>query len=251
MNTKKITLFFALIIASQFTYAAPTTGAPWGYQGDIGPQNWGKLDTDYQQCSLGKAQSPINISQTQVSKANSLFIHYPKSNAEYNDGRALQIDFPATAPEFIKVADKQYRLIQFHIHMPGENYINNKQFPLEIHFVNQSATGDLAVLGVMYKVGKYNAALQQFLDQLPSKQEVTQHKKLTVIADALLPSDKRYYTFNGSLTTPPCSEGVTWFVFAEPVAASKTQLQQLKNLLVIDNARPIQPLNGRAIGKVI
>jgi carbonic anhydrase len=261
-----LTAVFAVLANPATSNAAPKQGANWGYHGDLGPQNWGKLDAEYSLCSTGKKQSPVNISNATLTNHSVLKTHYMATAAQavydsttqlnihgektiINDGHTLQINMPANNDnEYITINDDKYQLIQFHFHTPSENLINGKNFPVEIHFVNQGANGNLAVVGVMIKQGKYNQALEELLNELPSKKQALKvSNKLLVDVNNLLPTDKLYYNFTGSLTTPPCSEDVQWFVFATPVEASKLQINQLKTLLPTDNARPVQKLNGRDI----
>lgn len=252
------------------SFAAPATGAKWSYHGETGPQNWGKLDEQYTLCANGKTQSPINITNATLTNHNILKISYAITAAQaaydadstlnihgketiINDGHTLQINMPKnTSNEYITVNNNRYQLIQLHFHTPSENLINGKSFPIEIHFVHQDEDGNLAVVGVMIKQGKYNRALEELIDELPkSKQALKVSNKLLIDVNNLLPQDKLYYSFNGSLTTPPCSEEVKWFVFATPLEASKLQINQLKTLLPADNARPTQKLNEREIMQAV
>ncbi len=257
---------FLLLFTAFATSAAGGTPTPWSYHGSAGPEHWGELDKRYQACNLSKEQSPINITDSTVTDRNPLKIHYITSaaqavNDEYsslnihgkktliNDGHTLQINLPKNASqEYIDINNNSYQLIQFHFHTPSENHMNNKSFPIEIHFVNQSKEGDLAVLGVMLLVGKYNVALQNLIDELPANKHALKiANKIVLSIGDLLPQDESYYTFTGSLTTPPCSEAVRWFVFSTPVEASLLQINQLKTLLPVNNARPVQALNKREI----
>lgn len=256
----------ALFVATTGQAASAAGSASWSYQGNTGPNNWGKLSEEYSLCAAGKKQSPINITNATLTNQNTLKLHYVASAAQVvndvnttlnirgkktiiNDGHTLQINLPPNNEhEYISVNDNKYQLIQFHFHTPSENAIDEKRFPIEIHFVNQSEDGNVAVLGVMIKQGKYNTALQEFIDELPSnKQALKIPNKLLVDVNSLLPADKLYYSFTGSLTTPPCNEEIKWFVFANPIEASKMQINQLKTLLPVNNARPVQALNGREI----
>ncbi len=257
------------LLAASVAFAAPKSGAEWSYQGKIGPQHWGQLDAQYKLCATGKAQSPINITDATATRHSPLTIHYVPSAAQavnnintllnihgkktvVNDGHTLQINLPQnSAEEYVTVNQEHYWLIQFHFHTPSENKLNGQSFPLEIHFVNQSNDGDLAVLGVMVKEGQYNPALQTFINELPNNKKALKiANKLMVSPVNFLPQNKSYYAFNGSLTTPPCSEDVQWFVFTTPIEASSMQISLLKKLLPQNNARPVQSLNGRAITQV-
>jgi carbonic anhydrase len=259
----------SVLMASSAGYAAGV-GA-WGYTGDKGPKAWGTLDPAYKACGIGKEQSPIDIVTQHVvpTKKEELDIDYrpvalPLSIVSdgttelnirghrevINDGHTLQVNFPQTGKgEFMEVGKQHYRLVQFHIHTPSENRLDGKPFPLEIHFVNQSKNGKVAVIGVFVKPGKFNPAIETLLQHLPPTQRhlyPIEGVKLNLLS--LLPKNESYYAFPGSLTTPPCTQGLQWFVMANSVQASEKQIAELKKALPLpDNARPVQPLNGREV----
>lgn len=141
---------------------------------------------------------------------------------------------------------KTFQLIQFHFHMPSENQIKGLSYPLEGHLVHSDEHGNLAVLAVMFREGERNATLASLWDTPPAegqKQAVSPHLNIR----DMLPADLDYYRFNGSLTTPPCSEGVRWLVLKQPIVASHTQIEALTKSVGHANNRPLQPLNARAI----
>lgn len=269
--TKKSIGFLLLFIFSGLIYSnciyadEKKSGTTWGYTDNQGPKFWGTLDKAYKLCDLGKTQTPINIQNSTPITENALTIQYrpipidiiddglTKLNVHgkktiINDGHTLQINVPTTGPaESILINKQKYHLVQFHIHTPSENQIDGKTFPLEIHFVNQGNKGNMAVIGVFVKEGNANPAVEEILNYLPKEKNKLYHTKEVIDISLLLPTNKSYYNFIGSLTTPPCTEGLNWFLMANPIEASAEQIAKLKTALPANNARPIQPLNGRAV----
>lgn len=160
-----------------------------------------------------------------------------------NNGHTIQVNLSdagsATMPS------GEYGLLQFHFHGPSEEKINGKAYPLEAHLVHRNAGGNLAVIAVLFKTGKENAALKEVFASMPAK-EGKASLKGKVNAAAMMPASMGYYAFKGSLTTPPCSEGVAWEVLKEPVEISAAQLKAFTSIYKM-NARPVQPLNGRKV----
>ncbi|KMV29618.1 carbonic anhydrase [Photobacterium swingsii] len=214
----------------------------WGYQGEHGPDSWGKT---FQTCGEGKNQSPIDIKQTIDAQLTPLHINYQGSITELvNNGHTIQAN--VSGNNTLTLAGKAYQLKQFHFHTPSENYLQGKQFPLEAHFVHASSQGELAVIGVMFATGERESDnIKTLLSVLPppnTKQAIN-----TAINPAqLLPRSREYYRFNGSLTTPPCSEGVRWFVLKEHLTSTRDEVEALQQAMG-NNARPLQPLNARTI----
>jgi carbonic anhydrase len=239
----------------------------WGYKGNIAPTRWGQLDPQFAMCATGKEQSPINITKKVTKTVNGLKINYTNSpmtivedgvtdlqlghqHTVILDGHSIQLNFSAeTAKEIVTFRNTSYRLIQFHIHTPSETQLHGQSFPLEIHFVHQGEEGKLLVLAVLVKAGKENAVLKKIADHLPKEigEEYTIPGEVVNPVDLLPAKRHRYYTYAGSLTTPPCTEGVEWVVFADSVTASPAQIQMLRKAVDGANARPQQPLNDRVI----
>jgi len=220
----------------------------WGYEGETGPEHWGELKSDFEMCSEGEMQTPINIVPTKDIELSPLIFHYNTSSLNVIDnGHSVQVNMmPGSS---VIIDGKTYELKQFHFHTPSENHINGKSFPLEAHFVHQAKDGSLAVVAVMFTYGKYNPVLGKIWAEFP---KMKKGKKLGLyLSDrdirALLPRYKSYYEFMGSLTTPPCSEGVKWVVLKHTMQVSREQLAAFYNLLGHANNRPIQPTNGREI----
>lgn len=220
--------------------------AHWGYQGHTSPEHWSEMDSAFETCKLGKHQSPIDIPSKKATKAAlaPLGFAYTAGAAEMvNNGHTVQVNLPTGGSATI--AGSEYKLLQFHFHTPSEEKIDGKAFPLVAHFVHKNADGKLAVVAVLFKLGKENAALKNVFAQLPAKEGETQALEALNPAD-VLPAEQSYYAFMGSLTTPPCSEEVRWQVLKTPVELSKAQLTAFKKLYKM-NARPVQPLNDRSV----
>jgi carbonic anhydrase len=227
----------------------PAHHAHWDYVGKHGTKAWGNLEPDYALCKLGKNQSPINIQDKQAKKTAlpALAFHYvPETGEVVNNGHTIQVNVAAGSS--IGLDDGEYQLVQFHFHTPSEEKINGKPFPMEAHFVHKNEAGKLAVVAVLLKEGKENATLKEVFENMPAKPETTQPLKNPIQLADLLPAQQGYYHYMGSLTTPPCSEDVSWQVLKQPVEISKAQLKAFHKLYRM-NARPVQALNGRKLQK--
>ncbi len=220
----------------------------WSYSGKTGPEHWGDLNKDYIMCRMGKNQSPVNITGAIKADLVPLKINYDvKVKSFLNNGHTVKAVVKNGG--YLYVDGKKFRLLQFHFHTPSENLIDGKHFPMEAHFVHSTKDGELAVVAVMFKVGKFNPALQKLIANMPRRAGNEMNVcKANLRAKDLLPVDLSYYRFNGSLTTPPCSEGVRWFVLKEPVEISSKQLKEFEKVMGKNN-RPIQPINARVILK--
>ncbi len=243
---------------------ATATQVAWSYSGQSGPQNWGQLNPDFNLCGTGKTQSPINITGTWPNTPDFLNINYVSApliimengpttlelghtKTIVNTGHGTQVNFSSSG-EQIDLDGTPYQLVQFHIHTPSENQLQGKRFPAEIHFVHQGPQGQVAVIGVFVKIGKPNATLQEIIDHIPQKVGIPVTVAGVKINPAqLIPMRQNYYQFKGSLTTPPCTEGLEWLVMINPISASQAQINALTAAAGGPNARPIQPLNGRKI----
>lgn len=220
----------------------------WSYEGEGGPQAWGKLKPEFNVCAIGKRQSPINIEDgvTLQGPAEPVQFAYTPSNATVvNNGHTIQVD--VQGDNSITVRGSTYRLLQFHFHTPSEEQINFKRFPMVAHLVHKNNEGQLAVVAVLLDDGAANAAIDKVWTYMPldMNDRVRMPAGLLNLGE-LLPTDQRYYQFMGSLTTPPCTEGVLWIVMKQPVTISKAQYK-LFTQLYPNNARPVQPLNGRPV----
>lgn len=234
---------------STFTVASETIH--WGYDHEISPEHWGELNENFKECSSGKNQTPIDIRNTYKSVIkHKLNIQYKVSpNDIIFNGHTVQVNTKKDDQSDYLILDGQkFFLKQFHFHTPSENQIEGKSYPLELHFVNANAQGDLTVLAVMFVLGEKNPEWDKLWIDLSSKENDDRHLSHEVNLNKLLPKNLDYYRFSGSLTTPPCSEGVNWVVLKNPLTISEQQLKTFKVLLKNqDNHRPIQPTHGRVI----
>ncbi len=219
-------------------------GTHWGYNGDIGPAAWTKLKPEFSACA-GKNQSPINVESTLDAQLPAVRFDYKAGGTEVvNNGHAIQVNYEAG--NSIRTDGIQFELKQFHFHSPSENQINGKSFPLEAHLVHADKDGNLAVVAVLFDLGPANPVVSAAWRQMP-KSEGKAALPTKVSANGLLPTNRDYYRYNGSLTTPPCSEGVRWIILKKPMTISKEQLEAFKTTLGFDNNRPVQPVNSRAV----
>jgi carbonic anhydrase len=241
----RLALVSALLLSAWTAQAANTT-PHWEYKGKHNPEHWAHLDASFEGCSAGKRQSPIDIKAVEKVALPSLDFGYsPTKGAVVNNGHTIQVNLPAG--NGLTVGDQRYELLQFHFHTPSEEALNGKRKPLVAHFVHRSATGQLGVVAVLFDFGKANAPYAPVFEHLPAKAgETITADDLTLDLAALLPAEKGYYSFEGSLTTPPCSEGVNWMVLKQPVKLSAQQVKRFRQMFSF-NARPIQPLNGRVV----
>lgn len=223
------------------------TGAHWTYEGAEGPEHWDELCTGYSDCA-GPSQSPVDIKNAQADAALAdIPESYQTSTAHIlNNGHTIQFNYDAGSS--IVVNGETYNLAQFHFHTPSEHTINGQSYPMEVHLVHKNADGTkLAVIGVLFEEGAENPILAKYLAHLPaSKDQTYDDAASTFTAADFLPADQHYYRYQGSLTTPPCSEIVTWTVMKTPITASHEQIQAIE-AIEHENNRPIQALNGRTI----
>ena len=218
----------------------------WTYEGNEGPEHWGELAKEWGVCHTGKQQSPVNLSHMKNKDLPPLAFDYAAGGYRVvNNGHAVQVDFRPGSRLMLDGAD--FELKQLHFHSPSENTINGKQYPLEAHLVHADAAGRLAVVAVMIEAGADNAWLAGIAPGVPKRVQGESALATPVAATPLLPADRDYYRFEGSLTTPPCSEDVRWLVLKHPVAAGREQISQLYQAIGHDNNRPLQPLGKRVV----
>ncbi len=226
--------------------------AHWAYEGEAGPQSWGNLKPDFSTCAVGKRQSPINIesgSTLQGPAEPVQFAYAPSNGTVVNNGHTIQVD--VQGENSITVRGSTYRLLQFHFHTPSEEQINSRRFPMVAHLVHKNNEGQLAVVAVLLDEGAANPLMDKVWTYMPldANDRVRMPQDLLNVSE-LLPTDQRYYQFMGSLTTPPCSEGVLWMVLKQPVTISKGQYK-LFTQLYPNNARPVQAVNGRPVREAL
>lgn len=218
----------------------------WSYSGTEGPGKWGTLDPSYAACSAGRMQSPIDIRGAKRAELPALKFDYKAVPLSIIDnGHTIQVSYPAGST--LIVGTHVYALQQFHFHVPSEEKVNGRHFDMVVHLVHVDSAGHLVVVAVFLTRGQSNSLLHSLWQNLPEGKGRTKTASAVVInAIDILPTDRAYYTFSGSLTTPPCSEGVTWYVMKTPITLSQEQLATFKHLYPL-NARPTQPANGREI----
>ena len=220
-------------------------GHHWSYGKHGGPAEWGELDKTFASCQLGKVQSPIDIRGAKAADLPPITFDYrPAPLKLIDNGHTIQVNYAPGST--IDVGGTRYELVQFHFHKPSEEKIDGKAHAMVAHLVHKGSDGALAVVAVLLDKGQDNATLHAIWSNLPKQKEKEIAAPATIDAAALLPAHKGYYTFAGSLTTPPCSEGVRWFVLKTPMTLAASELTAFAKLYPM-NARPTQPLNGRAV----
>ena len=221
----------------------------WGYSADVGPSHWSALDDKFNMCSEGKEQSPINVVSTKDIELAPLSINYAQGSKNViNNGHTVQVN--VKGGDTLTINGEAYELKQFHFHTPSENHVNGKSFPLEAHFVHATNDGKLAVIAVMFQEGTENPTLNKIVKSFPL--EKNKEAKLEfdkAYLDVVMPPKRDYYHFMGSLTTPPCSEQVNWFVLKQPQTASAEQIAAIHQEIGMNNNRPVQASNGRSVEK--
>ncbi len=218
----------------------------WGYTGSIGPENWGKLSASFAACSQGTEQSPIDIvSGAAVSGPSTPRIMYQSSESTVtNDGHTVWAS--ATGPNVVSDDGKTYDLIDMHFHSESEHTLDGVSEPLELHFMNKSSDGSMVAVAVFARVGADNWAAQSFVDASNGGEGETTSKSTTINWAHLLPTVQDSYVYQGSLTTPPCTEGVKWVVLRTPIEFSAEQMDTLQKAFKGNN-RPSQPVGSREI----
>lgn len=229
------------------TPSAPTAGGgtdrQWAYEGEIGPDRWGDVP-GAAVCRAGKAQSPVDLAGARVLDLPDPEVAYrPSRVGIVHLGHAVRADFGAG--NSVGLGGTRYELLQLHQHTPAEHTLDGESAAAEMHLVHRSADDEYAVLGIRLVEGAANPAVEAFLDAAPAEEGATSAPTM-LDASPLLPADRRLFRYDGSLTTPPCTEGVKWHVFAAPVTASAEQLTRLADLSG-DNNRPIQQLGDRTL----
>lgn len=218
-------------------------GAHWGYDGEAGPEHWAELSRDFVTCKTGNKQSPIDLRESLKAQLPPLEFNYHAVPLKVsNNGHTIQVDQKGAGT--LKFQGQEYQLLQFHFHTPSEHHVAGQARDMEVHFVHRNDRGQLAVVGVLIKPGKENAALKAVWDNMPKEIEDAEVEGGAINAGDILPASKHYRHYIGSLTTPPCSEGVRWIVMNEPIELSRTQIEAFKGMFP-HNARPVQAIEDR------
>ena len=216
-----------------------------------GAEHWSELDPEYAACNAGKEQSPIDIRSAEKAELPAIRFEYKSGPLKYliDNGYTLRVNYH-DAPEsgnFLIVGDKRYQLTQFHFHRPSEEYIDGKPYDMVLHLMHQASDGTVAGVAVLLKAGKANAAIQQLWERWPKTEGKEEEVAgVQVNPSDLLPSAAAYYMYMGSLTAPPCTEGVTWLVLKAPLDISAEEIAEFAKHYPHD-VRPLQPLNGRVV----
>lgn len=234
----------------------------------IGPANWGNLDSTFEKCLTGTSQSPVDISGTVKGGGPALQFRYPDNELVVeNTGHVIEVPIPDDNGNTLKIGNSVYTLQQYHFHAPSEHTLNGQHYDLEVHLVHANAAGQLAVVGVFMNVGGHpNELVDDVFENAPDVAGEETDTHIESNAKELLPGFlpdhnegtfvvTRYFAYSGSLTTPPCSEGVRWIVAKDPVNVSGSSVEEMHHLVSLfpnyggydNNNRPVQPLNGREI----
>jgi carbonic anhydrase len=246
--TARYGALFGILAFVALPAGASETGHHWSYSGDTGPSHWSQLEPDYAVCGTGKTQSPVNIETAHVQQQELpplIFNYHPSTMRIVDNGHTVQVSVPPG--DTLTVGDHRYTLVQFHFHHPSEEALDGKSFDMVAHLVHRDEQGHLAVVAVPLQKGAANPLLSTLWQNLPHERgHEAAPAGVAINAAALLPADLSYYTYTGSLTTPPCSESVRWFVLKSPMTLSADQVATFAKLYPA-NARVLQPLNGRAV----
>ena len=238
----------AALLAVSASFAAAQSAAPWTYDGKTGPINWGRLDPSYAACSKGHEQSPIDIRGAHLNKAlRPIEFHYISGGVTVvNNGRGIQVNVHPGS--YILAGGVRYDLLQFHFHTPSEEAVRGKFSDMDVHLVHKSADGKYAVLAVRFLRDQDipNALLATLSQHLPNAAGKEETITEMINPAGFLPSGRGYWTYMGSLTIPPCTEGVRWFVFEQEMPMSRTQFRAFSSLYKL-NSRPLQDAHGRRI----
>jgi carbonic anhydrase len=217
----------------------------WSYEGENGPANWGSINPAWAKCGAGNRQSPIDIRDGMKVELEQIgFDYHPSSFNVTDNGKTVQV--MVGGGNFLNIGNRMYELVQFHFHRPSEERINGKGYEMVVHLVHKDAEGHIAMLALLLERGKPQPVIQTVWNNLPLEKYDTAAPSTVLDPLELLPARRDYYTFMGSMTTPPCQEGVLWIVMKEPVQASPQQMALFSRLYPL-NARPVQPSSGRII----
>lgn len=240
------------LVASALQAASPArlagaSAGKWSYGGEQGSDHWAELSPDFALCKEGNAQSPVDLAGARPALDEPLLFRYRSNSLTLvNDGRTLRIDYEPGS--YIRVGARRYELLQTQFHTPGEHRINGIAADMVAQFLHRDLEGNLAIVEVPFVPGRrLNNVLARIWENLPERPGGSfRGRQIGINPTFLLPNERSYYSYRGSLSTPPCTEGVQWFVFHQPVEVDGASIRRFENLFG-PNARPVQPLNGRPI----
>ena len=235
-----------LIVGMGEGWAADEQASPhWGYEGEEGAAHWGMRSSAYMACEAGSHQSPINISMPSHAQQQERLVFQYQSGLvrALDNGHTIQVNVPSGNE--LHLNGRTYFLRQFHFHDPSEHHVDGQTYPMEIHLVHQNQKGHVVVIGVLVEAGTPNQSLAELWAMLPMKAGELGSEHSFNPRD-LIPPNNHHFSYHGSLTTPPCTEGVHWLVLRDPISMSTQQIAQFTSIIG-RNARPVQPLHGRRI----
>ena len=242
-------ILFVLAVSAAPRGARAQWKTPWDYEGPRGPEHWAALDPAYAACN-GREQSPIDIRATTKADLPALQFEYRSGPLEglTDNGKTIRVNYhPPRTDNFLVVGADRYRLTQFHFHRPAEELVNGKRYDMVLHLMHESSAGRVVGVAVLLTAGKPNGTVQRLWDHMPNAVGIEDSVPGVDIDPAdMLPRDRAYYEYAGSLTAPPCTEGVTWFVLETPVEISAAQIAAFAKRYPHD-VRPVQALNGRVV----
>jgi carbonic anhydrase len=242
---KKMLPAAAAVLVLVLAGRADAAEEKWSYGGKTCPNHWAKLDPAYALCGQGANQSPVDLTGCIKAELEPLKFDYTGLITTVRRG-AHSVEADHSAGSYLRLSGRKFELRHIAFHAPSEHQVDGESFPLEAQLVHADEDGHLAVVAVLFTTGADNPELKKILQQIPKEAGQKEGMASQVRADSLLPEKRDYYRVNGSLTAPPCTEGVLWLVMKNPVAVSETQVKQFSDVLGGPNSRPVQPLNGRA-----
>ncbi len=236
--------------SNDFSHYVSPWKTPWDYRGPRGAQHWSALDPEYAICNTGKAQSPIDIRNPRKAHLPLLRFEYKRGPIKYviNNGATIRVNYhdaPGTG-SFLMMGNRRYQLTQFHFHHPSEESVNGRRYEMVLHLMHKSSDGEVVGVAVFLKTGRANPTIQRVLDHMPAAEGQVAVPGIEIDPAAMLPRDTAYYMYMGSVTAPPCTEGVRWIVLKTPVEISAAQAKAFATLYP-DDARPTQALEGRVV----
>lgn len=248
---RRISMAAVVVIAAAILWPAGEQAqwrTAWSYEGAKGPAHWAELDPEYAACN-GKQQSPIDIQETKKGNLPGLQFEFKTGPLHViNNGyTAVRVDYPKGNGNFLVAGDERYELTQFHFHHPGEELLHGKGYDMVVHLMYAASDGKVAGVAVMVNEGRANPVVEELWKYMP--QTVGKSHEIPGVElnpAGLIPKDAGYYTYTGSVTAPPCTEGVKWFVLKTPVEFSSAEIGAFAKLYPHD-VRPVQPLNGRVV----